>query len=115
MRAMHRAAMVLEINSVDIHPGREAAFEQAFAQCIPLLLRVEGCRTATLLRCVEHPGRYIVQVEWNRLSDHVDGYPATAEAAEIRSLLRPLIARAEPMHFEAAGDRGITPRPTSPA
>ena len=105
--------MILEINSVEIHPGRERAFEEAFARCAPLLLRVEGCLSATLLRCIERPGRYSVQVEWNRLFDHVDRYPATSEAAEIRALLQPLIARAEPMHFEMADARNFTPRSTS--
>lgn len=94
--------MVLEINSIDVRPGDEAAFEAAFACCVPLLLRVQGCRSATLLRCIEVPGHYQVQVEWAQLSDHVDHYPSTSEAAEVRGLLRPLIARAAPTHFQIA-------------
>lgn len=94
--------MILEINTIDVRSGDEAAFETAFAQCVPLLLRVKGCRAAGLLRCIEQPGRYQVQVEWERLTDHVDHYPSTPEAAEVRALLRPLIARAEPAHFETA-------------
>ncbi len=92
--------MLWEINAVDIHPGQEAAFEAAFARCVPLLTRVRGCRSAELLRCVEVPGRYQVRVEWAALADHRDHYPATAEAGEIRALLLPLIARAVPAHFE---------------
>ena len=92
--------MVWEINGLDIHPGREAEFETAFARAVPLLLRVRGCRAAELLRCVETPGRYQVRVEWAALADHREHYPATAEAAEIRALLLPMIAKAEPAHFE---------------
>lgn len=93
-------AMVLEINSIDVRAGDEAAFEAAFTLCVPLLLRVQGCRAAALLRCIEVPGRYQVQVEWAQLSDHVDHYPSTPEAAEVRNLLRPMIAQAAPAHFQ---------------
>lgn len=92
--------MVLEINNIDVRAGEEAAFAAAFARCVPILLRVQGCRAATLLRCIEEPGRYLVQVEWKHLSDHVDRYPSTPEAAEVRALLLPLIAQAAPAHFK---------------
>ena len=101
--------MILEINTVDVHPGSEIAFEAAFARCLPLLLRVAGCRGAELLRSIERPDRYIVQVTWESLADHIEGYPSTPEAAEVRGLLRPLIAHAEPMHFEVVPRRGVTP------
>lgn len=100
--------MIFEINNVDVRRGSEAAFEAAFAQCLPLLLRVAGCRGAELLRSIERPDRYIVQVTWESLTDHVEGYPSTPEAAEVRGLLRPLIAHAEPMHFEAVPRCDVT-------
>lgn len=93
-------AMVLEINMVDVHPGREGAFEAAFAEAAPLLRRVRGCVGIELSRCVERPGRYQVRVEWETLADHRDHYPTTAEAGQVRALLLPLIAAAEPAHFE---------------
>jgi heme-degrading monooxygenase HmoA len=55
-----------------------------------------------LLRCIERPDRYLVHVEWRKLSDHVDHYPSTPEAAEVRARLLPLIARASRAHFETA-------------
>ncbi len=92
--------MVWEINSVEVHPGRDAEFEAAFARAVPLLLQVRGCRSAELLRCLETPGHYQVRVDWTDLTDHSEHYPTTTEAAEIRALLIPLIAKAKPAHFE---------------
>jgi hypothetical protein len=42
-----------------------------------------------------------VRIGWERLEDHVESYPQTAEAGEIRALLAPLIAHADRGHFEA--------------
>lgn len=92
--------MIWEINTVDTHPGKEAQFEAAFSSALPLLLRIRGCRSAELLRCVEISGRYQVRVEWETLADHRDHYPTTAEASDIRALLLPLIAKGAPAHFE---------------
>ncbi len=92
--------MVWEINNIDVQHGKAREFEAAFARAAPLLLQVRGCRSAELLRCMETPGRYQVQVEWTTLSDHRDHYPTTAQASEIRALLLPLITAASPAHFE---------------
>lgn len=91
--------MVYEINIVNVAPDQAARFETAFAQAALLLSRIAGCRSVALLRCVEWPTRYQVQIGWGRLQDHVDHYPTTPEAAEIRALLRPLIEASDAAHF----------------
>lgn len=93
--------MVYESNLIKVAPGGSPAFETAFAAAKPLLLRVPGCRSVELLRQVEETDRYQVRVGWDRLEDHVETYPQTAEAAEIRALLAPLIAHADRGHYEA--------------
>lgn len=93
--------MVYESNLIRVAPGGGPAFEAAFAKATPLLLRVPGCRSVELLRQIEDAERYQVRVGWARLEDHVKTYPQTAEAAEIRALLAPLIALADRGHFEA--------------
>ena len=92
--------MIFEVNEIRVAPGDGPAFEAAFAKAKALLLRVAGCRLVELLRSLEQPGRYQVRVGWERLADHVDLYPGTAEAAQVRALLSPLIAGAERGHFE---------------
>lgn len=93
--------MISEINRVTILPGREAEFENAFAQARRLLLSVSGCRGARLLECLEEPGRYIIMLAWDRLEDHLDHYPATRQAVEVRALLSPHIVDAEMAHYRA--------------
>jgi heme-degrading monooxygenase HmoA len=96
-----RSAMVYEVNLVETAPADAAAFELAFARAAKLLGRVRGCVSVELFRCVERPHAYQVRVGWRRIEDHVEHYPASEEAAEIRALLGPLIAGATPGHFES--------------
>lgn len=94
--------MVLEINEVTVAPGQGTAFETAFARARRLLLGVSGCLSVELLRRRGEPGRYQVQVAWEQLEDHVEHYPRTDEAAQVRALLGPLIASMERGHYEVA-------------
>jgi heme-degrading monooxygenase HmoA len=91
--------MVFEINKVTVARDQAARFETAFAYAALLLRRIAGCRSVALMRCVERPGHYQVRVGWGRIEDHVDHYPTTSEAAEIRALLRPLIETSDAAHF----------------
>jgi heme-degrading monooxygenase HmoA len=91
--------MIIELNSITIGPDQNSAFEAAFETAKNLLLRVRGCEQVRLLRCLERPAQYQVQVVWQQLKDHEDHYPQTAEATEIRALLRPFIQQAQPGHF----------------
>lgn len=94
--------MVLEINEVTVVSGQGAAFETAFAQARRLLLEMPGCLSAELLRRRGEPGHYQVRVAWEQLEDHVEHYPRTAEATQVRALLGPLIATMERGHYEVA-------------
>lgn len=97
--------MIFEINTIRSSGTRGGDFEAAFAEAAALLRTVQGCRSARLLRCVEQPGRYQIEIGWDRLEDHVDHYPATEQAAKVRARLLPLIESADMAHYEmiAAG------------
>lgn len=90
--------MIFEVNDIEVARGAGARLEAAFADVRRLLLQVPGCRSAELLRDLETPGRYQVRVAWEKLADHVETYPATSQAVEIRALLAPLVARIERRH-----------------
>lgn len=94
--------MIWEINQFETDPALAREFEGAFAEARPLLLDVPGCCEARLLRSVERPGVYLVQVGWTKLADHTEGYPANPLSAQVRALIGPYVRRIEPGHFTEA-------------
>ncbi|MGH9088772.1 MAG: antibiotic biosynthesis monooxygenase family protein [Acidimicrobiales bacterium] len=78
---------VLEHAVLEIVPGREAEFEAAFDEAVPLLAASEGCRTVRLSRCVEEPGRYLLLVEWDSVEAHAEGFRGSPVYDEWRRLL----------------------------
>jgi heme-degrading monooxygenase HmoA len=80
-------AMVLEHAVLEVVPGREPAFERAFAQAQPLIECQRGFVSLRLERCVDPPSRYLLLVEWETLADHTEGFRRSAEYGRWRELL----------------------------
>lgn len=66
--------MILEVATLDVRPGLEAEFEQAFAEARTVIARSPGFVSLELQRSVEHPSRYLLLVRWERLEDHTVGF-----------------------------------------
>jgi heme-degrading monooxygenase HmoA len=79
--------MVLEHAVLEVMPGQQAAFEEAFATAKALISAATGFRSVRLSRCVEEPNRYLLLVEWDRLEDHTIGFRGSTAYQEWRSLL----------------------------
>ncbi|HZU78588.1 MAG TPA: antibiotic biosynthesis monooxygenase [Acidimicrobiales bacterium] len=79
--------MVLEHAVLEVVAGREAAFEEAFAEAKILISSAEGFRSLRLSRCLEQPNRYLLLVEWDRLEDHTEGFRRSAAYGRWRELL----------------------------
>jgi heme-degrading monooxygenase HmoA len=79
--------MILEHAILDVTPGREGEFEVAFRRAKAIIAAADGCRSVTLQRCLEHAGRYLLLVEWDRLEDHTEGFRSSPAFAEWRELL----------------------------
>ena len=79
--------MILEHAPLDVLPGREAEFEAAFAEARTIISASPGFRTLRLARCVEHPNRYLLLVEWDSLEDHTKGFRGSADYERWRALL----------------------------
>jgi heme-degrading monooxygenase HmoA len=56
--------MILEVARLDVRPGQEGAFEEAFKKASPLISRMQGCLRHQLRRCLENHSRYVLLVEW---------------------------------------------------
>jgi heme-degrading monooxygenase HmoA len=79
--------MVLEHAVLDVRAGASRDFEAAFAVAKPILTSAPGFRSLRLSRCVEHPDRYLLLVEWVSVADHEEGFRGSPAYQEWRRLL----------------------------
>ena len=79
--------VVLEHAVLQVVPGKEDAFEEAFAVASKIIARSRAFRSLSLSRCVEEKSRYLLLVEWESLEDHVDGFRGSPPYQEWRRLL----------------------------
>ena len=52
--------MVLEVATLNVRAGQEAAFEAAFAEAKPIIVGMNGFISLKLQKGVEHPSRYLI-------------------------------------------------------
>jgi len=78
---------VLEVASLQVKPGQEAAFEAAFARARHLIASIPGHLGHELQRCVEQQNQYVLLVRWRTLEDHTVGFRQSAVYQEWRALL----------------------------
>ncbi|MFG2821259.1 antibiotic biosynthesis monooxygenase family protein [Kitasatospora sp. NPDC048365] len=81
--------MILESALLDVLPGQEDAFLAAFAEARPLIAVQRGFRSLQLRRCLDEGrgSRFLLQVEWETLEDHTEGFRGSAEYQQWRALL----------------------------
>lgn len=79
--------MILEVAILNVIPGREAQFEDAFRQAQRIIATMSGYRSHELRRCVEAANRYILLVNWDRLEDHTMGFRTSPGYQEWKRLL----------------------------
>lgn len=81
--------MILESALLDVRPGQEDDFLAAFAKARPLIAVQRGFRSLELRRCLDEgrTSRFLLQVEWETLADHTEGFRGSAEYQQWRELL----------------------------
>ncbi|MET9467919.1 antibiotic biosynthesis monooxygenase [Streptomyces sp. NPDC006544] len=81
--------MILESALLDVRPGLEEEFLAAFARARPLISVQKGFRSLELRRCLDEArgSRFLLQVEWEALADHTEGFRRSAEYEQWRALL----------------------------
>lgn len=81
--------MIAEHAVLQIDPTQSAEFEATFALARPLIAVQPGFRSLRLIRIDETPGRYVLLVGWDKLTDHTEGFRGSPEYQRWRSLLHP--------------------------
>jgi heme-degrading monooxygenase HmoA len=84
--------MVLEVALIDVVPGQEAEFSDAYAKARELLVSTGGCKSARMTRGVESPSRFVLLVEWETIESHLENFRATERFTTWRSLIGPYFA-----------------------
>jgi heme-degrading monooxygenase HmoA len=79
--------MVLEVAILDIKQGLEDDFLKAFSTAQHIISKMIGYVSHQLKRCVENTSRFILLVEWEKLTDHTEGFRRSKEYQEWKSLL----------------------------
>ena len=79
--------MILEVATLDVRQGEEAAFELAFAQAQEIISGTSGFLSLELQRCLERNNRYILLVRWKSLEDHTVGFRGSSEYLRWKALL----------------------------
>ena len=79
--------MILEVAILNIIPGEENAFLKAFSEAKDIIATMEGYISHQLNRCIENSSRFILLVEWEKLTDHTEGFKRSNEYQEWKKLL----------------------------
>jgi heme-degrading monooxygenase HmoA len=86
--------MVLEVATIDVLPGHEDAFAEAYREARHLVQQTEGCVSVRMTRGVESPSRFILLVEWESVEAHIENFRASDRFPQWRALIGP--------HFDGA-------------
>ena len=94
--------MIVELIDIRIHPGQNAAFEEAIQRGIATVAAgAKGFHGCKVNRGIESPERYILQVLWDTLEDHTVASRQGPLFPEWRAIVGPFAAAPPAVeHFE---------------
>jgi heme-degrading monooxygenase HmoA len=94
--------MILELADIRIHPGQNAAFEEAIQRGLKTVISgAKGFQGFTVNRGIENSERYVLQIFWNTLEDHTVGFRESPAFADWRTIVGPFFAAAPVVeHFD---------------
>ncbi|MGH1368392.1 MAG: antibiotic biosynthesis monooxygenase family protein [Maritimibacter sp.] len=85
--------MIIEHACVTVTPGGGAGFEAAVATAASdVLPKAQGWLGLELIKCIEHPDEYIVEIRWETVEAHMVTFRESALFQEWRALVGPFFA-----------------------
>ncbi|CRK80846.1 antibiotic biosynthesis monooxygenase family protein [Neobacillus massiliamazoniensis] len=79
--------MVLEAVILQVKPGMEKEYEEAFQRASKIISSMKGYISHELQRCIEEKGRYLLLVKWDTLESHTVGFRQSKEYQEWKQQL----------------------------
>ena len=94
--------MILELADIRIHPGQNAAFEEAIARGLrDVIAQAKGFQGFKLNRGIESAERYVLQIFWTTLENHTVDFRRSELFTQWRGIVGPFFAAAPVVeHFE---------------
>jgi heme-degrading monooxygenase HmoA len=95
-------AVILELADIRIHPGQNAAFEEALQRGASTVIgQAKGFKGFKVNRGIESPERYVLQIFWDTLEDHTVAFRQGPLFAQWRAIVGPFFNGAPVVeHFE---------------
>jgi heme-degrading monooxygenase HmoA len=85
--------MILEIAEIRIAPGQQTAFDEAITRALTTVaVRAKGMRGYKVNKGIESPERYVLQIFWDKLDDHLVGFREGPLFKEWRAIIGPFFA-----------------------
>jgi heme-degrading monooxygenase HmoA len=79
--------MILETAHLSVKPGMSAAFESAMTEAKTIISSMEGFIALSVRPCFEAENLYLLEVRWETLEHHTEGFRGSAEYQEWKALL----------------------------
>jgi heme-degrading monooxygenase HmoA len=94
--------MILELADIRIHPGQQAAFEEAIQRGVTeVISKAKGFQGYKVNKGIESPERYILQIFWETLENHTVDFRRSPAFADWRAIVGPFFAGAPVVeHFD---------------
>jgi heme-degrading monooxygenase HmoA len=85
--------MILELADIRIHPGQNAAFEEAIERGLNSVIGLtKGFNGYKVNRGLESPERYLLQIFWDTLEDHTVEFRQSDAYTQWRAIVGPFFA-----------------------
>lgn len=93
--------MILEVADICIKHGQQAEFEAAIRQGVETVIsQAQGYRGYKVNHSLETPERYLLQIFWETLEDHTEGFRQSPAFSQWRGIVGPFFASAPAVeHF----------------
>lgn len=94
--------MILELADIRIHPGQNAAFEEAIQRGLKTVIsEAKGFQGFKVNKGIENSERYVLQIFWDTQEDHTVGFRESPAFANWRAIVGPFFATAPIVeHFD---------------
>lgn len=97
--------MILEVADIRIHPGQQAAFDEAIQRGLETVIaHAKGFRGYKVNKGLESPERYLLMIFWDTLENHTVDFRQSHAFAQWRAIVGPFFAAPPQVeHFTLVG------------